>query len=136
MMAPGSTTSRRAPAAHSTSTAPSFEPPKETADMSWLVGLAVVGLVAIASTGVLTTLWHPPDGFAIVQFLVKPEPIVNTIAQGALGLVTLVVAGRSAKRGVLHWRGDLAGGRPGAIINAVFAGAFFFGAIELFRAAF
>ena len=108
--------------------------PAKTQDLSFLVGLGVVGLVAIFTTALLTALIHRPDGFAILSYVTKPTPTTSLIVHGGLGLVALAVAGRSAAAAVKQWR-DYEGARGGALGLAVFAGALFFAAIELLRAA-
>lgn len=106
------------------------------ADASWIIGLAVVGLVAIGTTAVITTFAHQPGGWPIIRFALGPDPLLNTIGQGLFAVGAFGVTVRSMMRSVAHWRGDLGGGRPSAIFNAIVGGGFFFAAIELARAAF
>lgn len=105
-------------------------------DLTFLVGLAVVGLVAIGATAVLTTVAHQPDGFSLVGLVTKPTKELNLIVHGGGAVVGLVLAVRTGMAAMKKWRGALDGGRTGAIISAAIAGAFFFAAIELARAAF
>ena len=110
-------------------------PTREVADMGPLVGMAVVGLVAILGTGLLMQLAHRPDGWPLARFLMGPSSTGALVLQGGLGLVALVIGGSYFWRGIRHWRGDLSGGPPNAIVNAVVAAGAFFAAIELFSAA-
>lgn len=107
-----------------------------SADISAIVGLAAVGLVAILSVGVLMQTVHRPDGWPLVRFLIGPGSSLNTPVQGALCLLALAIAGTYTRNGHRHWRGDLGGGRSSAVIHAVIAGALAFAAVELGTAAF
>jgi hypothetical protein len=102
--------------------------------MAPIIGLAVVGLVAILATGLLMQIAHRPDGWPVAQFLLAPAPPVALVFHAGFALVGLAIAVTACRRGVLHWRGDLAGGPPSAIVNAAIAGCAFFGAIELMSA--
>lgn len=103
--------------------------------MALLVGIAVVGLSSIGATAVLMTFAHQPDGWQLLALITKPTPTMLLLVQGGIGLALLLLAGRFAIAGVKKWRGDLGGGRPGAVFNALLAGGAFFAAIELARAA-
>ncbi len=105
-------------------------------DASWVIGIGVVGLVAIMTTAVITTFAHRPDGWPIIKFSIGPDPLLNMIGQGLFAVCAFAVTVRSLMRSVAHWKGDLAGGRSSAIFSAVVGGGFFFAAIELARAAF
>ena len=45
---------------------------RDVADMSPLIGLAVVGLVAILGTGLLMQLAHRPEGWPVARFPIGP----------------------------------------------------------------
>jgi serine/threonine-protein kinase len=110
-------------------------PAKERADLTPIVGLGVVGLVAILGTGLLMQLVHRPEGWAIAQFVFGPAQGGAALAvHGGLGLVSIAIGLTYCWRGVRHWRGDLAGGPPSAIVNAVIAAGAFFCAIEIVSA--
>ena len=64
-------------------------PTREVADMGPLVGMAVVGLVAILGTGLLMQLVHRPDGWPVARFLMGPSSTGALVLQGGLGLVAL-----------------------------------------------
>ncbi len=139
MMAPGaSATSYRRPTAASSylqDSAHMHTPQEQGPDMALLVGIAVVGLSSIGATAVLMTFAHQPDGWQLLALITKPTPTMLLLVQGGIGLALLLLAGRFAIAGVKKWRGDLAGGRPAAVFNALLAGGVFFAAIELARAA-
>jgi serine/threonine-protein kinase len=136
VLAPGgsaSTPSRRKPTAEDWG----VRDPTPTADTSWIVGLGVVGLVAILTTGVLMQFARMEGGFAIGRFAlggVASSGIISLV-QVVLGLVGMGIAATYGHRAVRHWRGELAGGRFGATLSAVLCGGAFFVAIELVRAA-
>lgn len=132
VMLAGSSTSKRT-AAHGMY---AERPTRDVADMAPLVGLAVVGLVAILGTGLLMQLVHRPEGWAIARFLVGPSQTGILAIQGGLALVAMLVGGNYFWRGIRHWRGDLSGGPPNAIVCAVVAAGAFFAAIELVSAAY
>lgn len=133
MFAPGA-----AAASHRRPTPPPYldmRSPQPTQDLSLLVGLAVIGLTSIGATAVLMTFAHQPGGFGLVAMVTKPTPTLSLVVQGGLALVGLALAAKYAVGGVKKWRGDLEGGRSGAVVFALIAGALFFAAIELARAA-
>jgi serine/threonine protein kinase len=105
-------------------------------DLSFLIGLSVVGLVAIGATAALMTFAHQPDGFSLVALVTKPTKELNLVVHGGGAVAALVFAIRTGMGAMKKWRGALDGGRMGAVISSAFAGAFFFAAIELARAAF
>ena len=109
-------------------------PPRDVAGMTAVVGMAVVGLVAILGAGLLMQLAHRPEGWPIARFAFAPSQGVAVGAQGAMGLAVVAVGLTYAWRGVRHWRGELAGGPPSAIFNAVIAAGAFFAAIEIMSA--
>jgi serine/threonine protein kinase len=109
-------------------------PAREVADMGPMIGLGVVGLVSILGTGLLMQLAHRPEGWPIARFAFAPSSGVALAVHGALGFAVLCLGLTYGWRGVHHWRGDLAGGPPGAIVNAIVAGAAFFSAIEIMSA--
>ncbi len=111
-------------------------PTRDVADMTPLVGLAVVGLVTILGTGLLMQLAHRPEGWPLARFLVGPSAAGALVIHGGLAVIALVVGASYFWRGIRHWRGDLSGGPPNAIVNAVVAAGAFFAAIELFSAAY
>jgi len=135
MLAAGPSTSTRA-AAHGTHGMYVERPTREGADMRPLVGLAVVGLVAILGTGLLMQLVHRSEGWAIGRFAIGPSATGILAIQAGLALVALVIGGNYVWRGIRHWRGDLSGGHPSAIVCAVVAAGAFFAAIELASAAY
>jgi hypothetical protein len=101
------------------------------------VGLGLVGIVAITTTGVLMQTLGVEGGFGVVRFALGTvaSPAVTSLLQVLLGLLGLGIAATYGHRGVRHWRGDLGGGRMGAALSAVLCGGAFFVAIELVRAA-
>ena len=109
---------------------------RDVADMRPLIGLAVVGLVTILGTGLLMQLAHRPEGWPLARFLMGPSPTGVLVLNGGLALVALVLGGSYFWRGVRHWRGDLSGGPPNAIMNALVAAGAFFAAIELIAATY
>jgi hypothetical protein len=111
-------------------------PTRDVADMKPIVGMGVVGLVTILGTGLLMQLVHRTEGWPVARFAIGPSAMGALVLHGGLGLVALVVGVSYFWRGVRHWRGDLSGGPPSAIINAVVAAGAFFAAIELFSAAY
>ena len=132
MLAAGSSTPRRT-AAHGMYVE---RPTRDVTDMKPIVGAGVVGLVTILGTGLLMQLVHRSEGWPVARFAIGPSATGALVLHGGLGLVGLVVGVSYGWRGVRHWRGDLSGGPPGAIINAVVAAGAFFAAIELFSAAY
>jgi len=102
-------------------------------DYGLVVGLAVVGMSAIAATAVLTTFVRRPEGLPVLGWVTKTTPATSLVAHAGLAIVCLALALRTIWRGVGEWRGD---GRGGAIVKGVIGGAVFFVAIELARAAF
>lgn len=133
VMLAGSSTSSRRPSANPYQLA--FSRPAPPPDMTFLVALAVIGLTSIGVTAVLMTFLYRPDGWPLVAMVTKPTPAVSFVAQGGLGLVGLVLAGRSVVTGVKKWNGTIVGGRGSAVISALFAGGLFFAALQLARAA-
>jgi serine/threonine protein kinase len=111
-------------------------PAREVADLTPVVGMAVVGLVAILGAGLLMQLAHRPDGWPIANFAFAPSRGVAIGAHAAMGLAVVAVGLTYGWRGVRHWRGELAGGPPSAIFNAVVAAAAFFAAIEILSAVY
>jgi hypothetical protein len=133
MFAPSAVTSpQRRVAAPPHLGAPLHEP---TQDLSFLVGIAVVGLTSIGATAALMSFAHQPDGFGLVAMVTKPTPMLSLVVQGGLALVCLVFGAKCASGAVKKWRGEIMGGHGGAIFFAIVAGALFFAAIELARAA-
>ena len=101
------------------------------ADMRPVTGLAVVGLVAILGTGLLMQLAHRPEGWPIANFAVGPQAGLKLAIHVGLALIASAVGITYCRRGVRHWRGELGGGPPSAIISAAVAAGAFFSAIEL-----
>jgi serine/threonine protein kinase len=110
-------------------------PAQPNIEMAFLVGVSVVGLVAIFASAVLMTFAHQPGGFSILTLVTKPTPLTSLVVQGGLALAGFFLAGRFTVQGVKRWRGQVDGGRGSAIVSAIIGGAFFFAAIELARAA-
>jgi serine/threonine-protein kinase len=108
---------------------------KTGSDATLLIGLAVVGLTSIVATAVLMTFAYRPEGWPVVGFATKPTPTINLVVQSGLALLTCAVGVRSAAGGLKKWRGDFPGGRGAAVGSALVAGALFFAALQLARAA-
>jgi tRNA A-37 threonylcarbamoyl transferase component Bud32 len=130
-LAPGPSAMTRAAGTHA---GWGVRPARQTADMTPVVGMAVVGLVAILGAGVLMQLAHRTEGWPLARFAFTPSPAVAIGIHAALGLAAVAGALTYAWRGVRHWRGDLAGGAPSAIFNALVAAGAFFAAIEVVSA--
>ncbi|MDB5221092.1 MAG: hypothetical protein JWO86_9019 [Myxococcaceae bacterium] len=111
-------------------------PARDVADLTPVVGMAVVGLVAILGAGLLMQLAHRPEGWPIAHFAFAPSPTVAIGVHAAMGLAIVAVGLTYGWRGVRHWRGELAGGPPSAIFNAVIAAGAFFAAIEIVSAVY
>jgi serine/threonine-protein kinase len=108
------------------------KPSPPVPDMSFLVGIAVVGLTAIGSTAVLMALAHQPEGFSPLGLVTKPTPMMSLLVHGGLALAGFVLTARITAGAVKRWGSE----RGGALASAVFAGAILFAAIEIARAAF
>ena len=135
MLAGTSTSTQRRPTMNAYLPEQSVRQGAPPPDMTLLVALAVVGLTSIGMTAVLMTFAYQPEGWPVLALVTKPTSQLNLAVQGGLGVVALVVAGRLATSGVKKWRGYAEGGRGAAVMSAVFAGAFFFAALQLARAA-
>ena len=133
MLAGSSTSTQRRPTTNAYLPEPARPPPAP--DMGLLVALAVVGLTSIGSSAVLMTFAHRPEGWPLLALVTKPTAVLELAVQGGLGVVAFVLAARSAAQGVKKWRGFAEGGRGAAVVSAVLAGAFFFAALQLARAA-
>jgi eukaryotic-like serine/threonine-protein kinase len=135
MLAGSTTSSQRRPTAgaylpdHRQAQSP---PPPDT---TLLIALAVVGLTSIGMTAALMTFAYQPDGWPLLAMVTKPPPMGTLVVQGGLGIVAFVMAARFSISGVKKWRGHVEGGRGAAVVQAVLAGAFFFAALQLARAA-
>ena len=115
--------------------APRGDPRERLAvDASGLIGAAVVGLIVLLGLGLLMQLLHRPEGWPLARFLLGPGQTVETALHAFLATVTLAMGGVNAWRGMRHWKGDLEGGPPHAIFNAVVATVAFFSAVELISA--
>jgi serine/threonine-protein kinase len=110
------------------------EAPRAAADYSALVGIGVVGLAAIFGTALLMALAHRGEGWPMAQFLFAPSATVATVFHGLFALLGVALGLSACRRGVLHWRHELAGGPAGALLNALVASGAFFAAIELVTA--
>jgi len=108
--------------------------PQRPDSVAPVVGMGVVGLVAILGAGVLMQLAHRPDGWPVARFAFAPSEGVATVVHAVIGLAFVAIGLTYGWRGVRHWRGDLAGGSSGAIFNAVIASGAFFAAIEIVSA--
>ncbi len=133
VMLAGSSTSSRRPSANPY--LPASSRPAPPPDMTPLVALAVIGLTSIGATAVLMTFLYRPEGWPLVAMVTTPTPPVSLAVQGGLGLLGLILAGRSAVTGVKKWNGTVSGGRGSAVFSALLAGGFFFAALQLARAA-
>ncbi len=131
-LAPGPSSMKRA----GTHAGWGVRPQQEDAGMTPVIAMGVVGLVAILGAGLLMQLAHRPEGWPIARFAFTPSPAVATGVHGALGLAVVGVGLAYGWRGVRHWRGDLAGGPPSAIFNAMIAAGAFFAAIEIVSAVY
>jgi hypothetical protein len=135
-LAPGPSSAKRpAPMTSMHETHPS-RPARDVADLAPIIGLGVVGLVAILGTGLLMQVAHRPEGWPIARFALGPSSEIALALHGALALLALAIGLTYGWRGVRHWRGDLGGGPPNAIVNAVVAGGALFCAIELISAVY
>lgn len=130
-LAPGPAAAMRAPGSHASW---GVRPAREATDYSPIIGLGVVGLVTILGTGLLMRLAHRPEGWPVAQFIFAAEATIALAFHCVFALLAAAIGVTFCRRGVLHWRGDLAGGPPSAIVNAVLAGGAFFSAIELVSA--
>jgi serine/threonine protein kinase len=131
-LAPGPSSMKRA----GTHAGWGVRPQREVSDMTPVIGMAVVGLVAILGAGLLMQLAHRTEGWPIAHFTFAPSASVAVGVHGALGLAVVAVGITYLWRGVRHWRGDLAGGPPSAIVNAMIAAGAFFAAIEIVSAVY
>lgn len=130
-LSPGSVSSLRTRASYPRRSDQPSRDMATTTDFSPLIGFAVVGLVTILGTGLLMQLVHRPEGWPVALFVFAPPPGIALAFHGAFALLAVITGFVLARRGVLHWRGDLSGGPPSAIVNAVMASGAFFCAIEL-----
>jgi serine/threonine protein kinase len=132
-LAPGPSASARAPASHA-AWGVGDKAGAERADMSAVIGMGVVGLVAILGTGLLMQVAHRSEGWPLARFVVGNQPTVEAVLHFAFAILAVIAGGTSCYRGVRHWRGELAGGPPNAIVSAALAAGAFFSAIELVSA--
>jgi hypothetical protein len=98
-----------------------------------MIGLAVVGMVAILGAGILMQLVHRVEGWPLGQFAGLSGTLalaLNVLLAGA----ALAVGTTYSWRGIRHWRGDLAGGRVSAVLHGAMGAGAFFSAIELITA--
>jgi eukaryotic-like serine/threonine-protein kinase len=135
MLAGSTTSSQRRPTAGAYLPNPRNAPSAPAPDTTLLIALAVVGLTTIGVTAALMTFAYQPDGWPLLAMVMKPSPIASLVVQGGLGLVAFIFTARFAVSGVKKWRGHIEGGRGAAVVHAVLAGAFFFAALQLTRAA-
>ncbi len=103
--------------------------------MSWVVGLCVITLIALGTIGALMSVAHRPDGLALVRMVVPGSDLAIGVGQSALALVAAILGGSRGRQAFRTWNGEGAGTRSSAVIGAIVAGALFFAAIELVRAA-
>jgi hypothetical protein len=135
MLAGSTTSSQRRPTAGAYLPDPRQAQSPPPPDTTLLIALAVVGLTSIGMTAALMTFAYQPDGWPLLAMVMKPPAMGNLVVQGGLGIVAFVLAARVSISGVRKWRGHVEGGRGAAVVHAVFAGAFFFAALQLARAA-
>jgi serine/threonine-protein kinase len=105
-----------------------------SADASGLIGGAVVTIIVIFGVGLLMQLLHRPEGWPVARFVLGSGQTMEVALHGFLALLAVAIGAVNAWRGVRHWKGDLAGGPPNAIFNAVVATVAFFSAVELVSA--
>ena len=104
--------------------------------MSFIVGIAVVGLVALGVTAALSAIVNLPAGLSLLGLVMKPVPTeANLGVQLVLAVGGLVLAFKMGSGGIKRWNGDLPGGRGAALGTALVAGAILFAAVQLGRAA-
>lgn len=132
-LAPGPAAAMRAPSSRASWGVP---PARDVTDFSPIIGLGVVGLVAILGTGLLMQLVHRPEGWPVARFVFAPSPAIALGFHAVFALLAAGIGVTFCRRGVLHWRGDLAGGPPSAIVNAVVAAGAFFSAVEIASAVY
>ncbi len=130
MMAPGPSVAKRTGSHESWG----VNRQNERTDLTPIVGLGVVGLVAILGTGLLMQLAHRPEGWPVARFVFQPASGAALAMHGGLAAVVFAIGVTYCRRGLRHWRGDLGGGAPSAIFSAVVAAVAFFCAIELLSA--
>jgi len=107
---------------------------KPSFDASALIGLGVVGLVTILAVGGLMQVAHRPEGWPIARFALASPPPITMAVHGGLGLIAIGLGITYCRRAFKHWKGELGGGPPNAIINALVAAGSFFCAIEILSA--
>ncbi len=110
-------------------------PQPEAPDMSWVVGLCAVSLVAIFTVGALMSVAHRPEGWALMRMVVPGNGAVIAAGQSVAALVAAIMGGSRGRQAFRAWNGDGGGTRSSAVIGAIIAGALFFAAIELVRGA-
>lgn len=132
MMAPGS--SMRKPTGSHESWGMNRQ--DERTDMSPIIALGVVGLVTILGIGLLMQLAHRPEGWPVARFVVPAGSGIGLAIHVALAAVVVAIGVVQCIRGLRHWRGELGGGVPSAIVCAVVAAGAFFSAIELVSAVY
>jgi len=107
---------------------------KPASDVAALIGVAVVGAVVVFVVGVLMQVFHRAEGWPIAKFVVAAPPPVAIAIHVGLALVALAIGVTYCRRALRHWRGELGGGPPNAVVAGAMAAATFFAAIELVSA--
>ena len=130
-LAPGPSLLARAPSHEAWGLRPKVE---ARARLSLVMGGLVVGLCAMLALGLLMRLAHQAEGWPVARFVVSPGKTVELAVHSVLGLLAFLLGATYARRGARHWRGDLPGGQPNAVVNALLAALAFFCAIELLSA--
>jgi serine/threonine protein kinase len=97
---------------------------------AWVIGIVIVGFTAIFAFGAIMQLAHRPEGWPLMAFISAPGSGLVTVGQLGLALVMLAVSITNLRRGVKHWRGELAGGLSGAVIGGLIGAIAFFAAVE------
>jgi hypothetical protein len=133
MMSTASAPSIRRPTAQPSA---AWAPPQHVEpgpDLSWVVALSVVVLVALGAIALLMNVAHRPDGWPVMRMVLPGNAPLILAGQCGLALAAGVVGTSYGRRAMRHWAGDLGGGRVAALVNAAIAGGLFFAAIELVR---
>ncbi len=105
---------------------------RATAEVARLTSLLVLGVITLASCGVLTATVGSGGGFAIVRPLVETSAQITMAVQAAVALVAAAIGARFFRGALRHWQGPAS---APAIAYAVTSGGLLFVALKLLRAA-